>query len=100
MSNDEKMIAVRIQGHVQGVGFRAFVQGEARKLGVRGWVRNRVNGDVEALFIGTMPAVDALIAASRRGPDYARVLNLAAYEPAAEVLTEATDTDFKLLPTL
>ena len=42
MTGIEKMVAVRIQGNVQGVGFRAFVQREAERLNAKGWVRNRL----------------------------------------------------------
>jgi len=69
----EKIVRVRISGRVQGVGFRFFVQCEAEALGVRGWVHNRRNGDVEAVFAGPEDAVTALCATCRHGPDHARV---------------------------
>lgn len=62
-----------IIGRVQGVGFRAFVLWNARRRGLRGWVRNRANGRVEALLIGTSDAVAAVIAQCERGPAAARV---------------------------
>ena len=99
MTEIEKIVAVRIQGHVQGVGFRAFVQHEAERLDVKGWVRNRVNGDVEALFAGDMSAVDALLALCRRGPDHARVTDLSMYEPKPDELSDQPLTGFHLLPT-
>jgi acylphosphatase len=72
------MAAVRIviSGHVQGVGFRAFVERQARKRGVRGWVRNRRDGTVEALFIGDEPALRDMEASCRRGPSLAMVTQL------------------------
>jgi acylphosphatase len=88
MSKDEKIVWVRIAGHVQGVGFRAFVLHEAERLGVNGWVRNRNNGDVEALLAGADAAVEKLIAACRRGPPQARVVNLIMGEPAPGLLAE------------
>jgi acylphosphatase len=62
-----------ITGRVQGVGFRAWTRREARRRSLRGWVRNRFDGSVEALLIGEAEAVDALAAACRRGPATARV---------------------------
>ncbi len=62
-----------IVGRVQGVGFRAFVSWNARRRGLRGWVRNRADGSVEALLIGTSDAVAAVIAQCERGPAAARV---------------------------
>jgi len=69
------MAAVRltILGRVQGVGFRAFVEREALKRGIRGWVRNRREGTVETLLIGEAAVVAEMEAACRRGPRLARV---------------------------
>lgn len=69
------MIAARLEiyGTVQGVGFRAFVTRCARARGLRGWVRNRRSGGVEALLIGEDTAVAAAIELCRRGPPLARV---------------------------
>ena len=100
MTGIEKMVVVRIQGHVQGVGFRAFVQREAERLGVRGWVRNRRNGDVEAFFAGRIQAVDTLIAESRRGPDSAHVTNFVAHEPTPDQSADLPSAGFRLLPTI
>ncbi|PNG27375.1 acylphosphatase [Methylocella silvestris] len=57
-----------IGGRVQGVGYRAWTQDEAEARGVRGWVRNRMDGDVEAVLAGSAAAVDALCALLWRGP--------------------------------
>jgi acylphosphatase len=72
------MAAVRafVTGRVQGVGFRAFVLREARALGLAGYVRNLRDGRVEALFAGPPDAVEAALAACRRGPPGARVESL------------------------
>lgn len=64
---------ILVSGRVQGVGFRWFVAGEARALGLSGHVRNLPDGRVEAEAAGAAAGVDALIAACRRGPPASRV---------------------------
>jgi acylphosphatase len=64
---------LRIQGKVQGVGYRDALRHEARRRGVAGWVRNRADGSVEALLQGSDERVEALIAWARRGPPSSRV---------------------------
>jgi acylphosphatase len=85
MTSETKIVRITIGGYVQGVGYRAWMEREARALGVRGWVRNRLNGDVEALFGGPPDAVEALRAACWRGPVQARVdkVEVAEADPAA-----------------
>jgi acylphosphatase len=68
---------VRITGRVQGVGYRAWAIETAARLGLRGWVRNRSDGSVEALVIGEDDRVTAMIEACRVGPFAARVASLA-----------------------
>jgi acylphosphatase len=65
---ERKSIHVIVRGRVQGVGFRAFVEHEALSRGIEGWVRNRRDGTVEAVFTGDPASVEAMIAACRTGP--------------------------------
>lgn len=64
---------ISVRGRVQGVGFRAFVEHEALKRHLGGWVRNRRDGTVEAVFTGEVAAVAAAVEACRRGPMSGRV---------------------------
>ena len=64
---------VTIQGRVQGVGYRAWVEHQARVHHIEGWVRNRRDGSVEALFAGRADVVSNMVALCRRGPTAARV---------------------------
>jgi acylphosphatase len=80
---DEISVRVVVEGRVQGVGYRAFAVHGAQLRGLRGWVRNRRDGAVEALLIGKADAVEDAIAACRRGPRSAQVTNLAR-EPAED----------------
>jgi acylphosphatase len=91
---DRKIVHVLISGTVQGVWFRAWTVEEARMRGLDGWVRNRRDGRVEAVFAGPAARVDDMLAACRQGP------------PAAEVedvsVTPQTDDPgmgFRKLPT-
>ena len=72
----ERSVQLRITGRVQGVGYRAWALQIASRLGLRGWVRNRADGSVEALVIGGEAAVDRMVEACREGPFGARVADI------------------------
>jgi acylphosphatase len=67
---------IRVRGRVQGVGFRYALRREAARAGVRGWVRNRLDGSVEAVLQGEASAVERVVQWARRGPSPARVDDL------------------------
>ena len=79
------MPAVRliIRGRVQGVGYRAWTIEQARHLGLGGFVRNRSDGSVEALFAGSDDAVESMIEKCRSGPPGAFVQDVE-ISPASE----------------
>lgn len=64
---------VTIRGRVQGVGYRAWVEHQARLAKLEGWVRNRRDGSVEALFSGPPTIVAEMVALCRHGPPSARI---------------------------
>ena len=69
-------VHVCVVGRVQGVGFRDALCSRALQSGVRGWVRNRREGSVEAVLQGEAAAVEALLAWAHRGPPAARVADV------------------------
>jgi acylphosphatase len=96
----ECRVLATIGGRVQGVGFRAWTQAQAEALGLRGWVRNRSNGDVEALFCGSPLAVQKLCARLLRGPAGARVDRLDERRPDESELALAGDSGFREIATI
>ena len=74
----EKTLRLRITGNVQGVGYRIWATRTASGLGLHGWVRNRLDGAVEALATGPPEQIAVLIEACRRGPYGARVTEVTA----------------------
>jgi acylphosphatase len=75
---------VVVHGRVQGVGFRYAVDRAARSRGVAGWVRNRADGTVEAVFEGETEPVESLVHFCREGPR-------GAYVERVEVMSEAAE---------
>ncbi len=90
----ERAVHVSVTGLVQGVGYRAWVEREAGARGLSGWVRNRFDGSVEAVFTGPADEVEAMLAACRQGPRLAEVDAVAVAEHAEPVAAL-----FRVLPT-
>ncbi|HKS20620.1 MAG TPA: acylphosphatase [Bradyrhizobium sp.] len=78
------ILQVTVRGRVQGVGYRAWVEDQAVACELEGWVRNRRDGSVEALFAGPPTKVAEMVALCRHGPPAARVDN---------VISETADED-------
>ncbi len=74
---------VVVRGRVQGVFFRDTCRQQAEDAGVRGWVRNRADGSVEAVFEGAEPAVERLVRWARQGPPQAEVEGMEVYDETA-----------------
>jgi acylphosphatase len=77
---------VVVRGRVQGVFFRGSTEAQARRHGVDGWVRNRPDASVEAVFEGTPEAVGRLVAFVHEGPPGSRVERVEVYDEAPEGL--------------
>ena len=90
-----KQVRVVISGRVQGVGFRYWTGDQAERHGLDGWVRNRRDGTVEAVFAGEAAVVDDMVAACATGPRFARVEDVAV-APDEEPVTPG----FRYLPTV
>lgn len=71
--DDITTLKVRVEGFVQGVGFRDFLTMAGQQNKLDGWVRNLSDGAVEALVSGPTKAVEAFVSAATRGPQGARV---------------------------
>jgi acylphosphatase len=92
---------VFVRGIVQGVGYRAFVEDEAAIRGLQGWVRNRREGSVEAVFAGSVEEVATVIESCRRGPRSARVEGIEQREGTPEQLAQRrTGEKFSVLATI
>ncbi len=92
---------VFIRGRVQGVGYRAWVDHTARQRQLEGWVRNRRDGSVEAVFAGPAGEVAQMIADCRRGPTLARVDGIEDQPVTMDALKlRPPGAGFAFLPTL
>jgi acylphosphatase len=94
------ILHVFIRGRVQGVGYRDFTERTALKFGLAGWVRNRRDGAVEAVFAGPAEAVVAMMEACRRGPFNARVDGIDERAATPDDLALSGGTRFAVLPTV
>ncbi len=94
MSNMITTVRVRIMGRVQGVWYRGWTIDQARELGLSGWVRNRRDGSVEAVFSGSEQAVRAMVEHCRVGPSAASVSEI-----LEEPEPEPVQPGFRQLPT-
>ena len=95
------ILHVMIRGRVQGVGYRAWIEHHAMASRLEGWVRNRRDGSVEALFSGPAGMVADMVALCRRGPPSARV-EAVTEEPAGtgELNLRRAGEGFSVLPTV
>jgi acylphosphatase len=92
---------VVIRGRVQGVGFRYWTEQEALLRGLEGFVRNRRDGSVEAVFSGSENVIAAMLDACRRGPPGAWITDIEDTEAGADILASRRPGErFSLLPTL
>jgi acylphosphatase len=100
MSSAQTIRHIVISGMVQRVGFRAWTEYTAVEHGLEGWVRNRRDGSVEAVFAGAADKVAAMIDACRVGPRGARVTAVDQREGSADDLAlRHPDAGFSVLPT-
>ncbi|SPE25634.1 Acylphosphatase [Burkholderiales bacterium] len=97
-ARDAGDVLVTVHGRVQGVGFRESMIAAAMALGVSGWVRNRIEGSVEAVLRGTPQARQALLRWSQRGPAAARVERVEV-RPASAQESELVRDGFRRLET-
>jgi acylphosphatase len=106
MSQNEAIIRIVARGRVQGVGYRVWAAHKAALLGLAGFVRNRRDGSVEALFAGPSETVETMVDLCRRGPLGGRVHALERHAASADELSEplagepGSVGDFKILPTV
>jgi acylphosphatase len=99
LHSGDRVVRVVVRGRVQGVGFRAWVHEEAERHGLGGWVRNRRDGTVEAVFSGPAELVESMIRACRRGPSLARVDAVDTEEGARKLLPGPGSGRFEVLRT-
>ena len=92
--SDKITVHAIISGRVQGVWYRAWTKKEADKLSLNGWVRNRQDGTVEAVFSGPRQNVEKMIVACKSGPTLASVKDIKINENYNEPLEPGFHTTF------
>ncbi len=75
-SEHNERLHLIVEGNVQGVGFRFFIYELGTYLKLTGWVKNKINGNVEILSEGPRESLDAFLGEAKRGPQMARVVNV------------------------
>lgn len=98
--NERRVVGAVIRGRVQGVGFRAWVAHRAQLHGLAGWVRNRRDGTVEAVFAGPADLVEVMVKTCREGPRGSRVDGVELDEEDESALADAGLGGFEILPTV
>jgi acylphosphatase len=95
------ILHVTIRGRVQGVGYRAWIEHQAIASRLDGWVRNRRDGSVEAVFAGPASVVAEMVAQCRHGPPSAHVESVLNDAASPELLNlRPTGGGFSVLPTV
>jgi len=95
------ILQVTIRGRVQGIGYRAWLEHQARQSELEGWVRNRRDGSVEVLFAGPPTVVAEMVALCRHGPPSARVDSVTRETADEEQLKLRHEGErFSVLPTI
>ena len=95
------ILQVTIRGRVQGIGYRAWLEQQARASKLEGWVRNRRDGSVEALFAGPATVVAEMVALCRHGPPSARVDSVISETAEEDQLGLRHEAErFSVLPTI
>lgn len=90
----DKSVKAIIQGRVQGVGYRDWASRQARAMGLNGYVRNRRDGSVELVVVGSIESIEHMLNLCRQGPRLAEVQDI-------EIADSSwTGTSFDVLPTL
>jgi acylphosphatase len=97
----DRIVRLSISGLVQGVGYRAFVEEEAMRRALGGWVRNRRDRSVEAVITGPPDAIGEMVLACRRGPPGSQVEAVEVAEADAAALAQRRpEQAFSVLPTI